>query len=734
MRTIFTEIGGQRRVFVRETSTLGAAQKLIKDIQTDAGVATEAAVTAQQAQAAAEAARDDAVAATVNKLNLNGDNVGANGASLRSNIDVYSTSQTVALLGDKADLDGANLSASNAADFVEALGLNARLPLTPDLFGAVDYATNPSADATTAIQNWINAGRTLGLPLDGRGKTYRVTQCAATVANLFIDNVTLKEANPNAGDPVTLTLTPHVANVGSVWLGEGFKVDRSGDGTAGTLNVSAGVYINGVPYVTSYAEIYGDAKGSGLLIDNAIDVDDYTVVHDMRCDHTGITDDIQHGVWVRYCENVRHYGQVYNLGNKVRTGAERDRYNRGYAASGCKRVAYACEAYNVDQGIDVTGDSGSGNTQVSLVGARTYNTFSVGAKMANCVVSGDVSGLTVDQSGLCAVLLSGPSTTNFKNMTRNIRVSVVARNIGTNGFWANPAVVKLDRGSGSGDLLSQPKGSFITGCKASYDDVPMTFTVANTNTLTLTSFGPLETGLRVRLTTTGTLPTGLATGTDYWIIDVEDTNNVQLASSHRDAMEGVPITGLSGGSGTHTMTGYMGNLVGVLSNITVYDKNAPNIVRNNDWGTIPRGDTVPDIEASAVRASGQLIPHNTNTPIDYSSATDPYSLVTLSGPNGGVLTALRDGLYAFEFLILWDSASGGTVRITQLQRSTNGGSDWALVLGADSRIPDPDVLASVPLIWRGRLNRNDQLRVIAFQDRGAATELYVRSCVFRWEG
>jgi len=65
---------------------------------------------------------------------------------------------------------------------------------------------------------------------------------------------------------------------------------------------------------------------------------------------------------------------------------------------------------------------------------------------------------------------------------------------------------------------------------------------------------PFTNTQRVQLTTTGTLPTGLALSTDYYVIYV-DANNIKLASSKADAEIGtaVNITAASGG-GTHTIT------------------------------------------------------------------------------------------------------------------------------------------------------------------------------------
>ncbi len=64
----------------------------------------------------------------------------------------------------------------------------------------------------------------------------------------------------------------------------------------------------------------------------------------------------------------------------------------------------------------------------------------------------------------------------------------------------------------------------------------------------------LETGDVVRLTTSGTLPAGLALATDYYVIRV-DANSFKLASSLANAEAGtaVDITAAAGG-GTHTVT------------------------------------------------------------------------------------------------------------------------------------------------------------------------------------
>lgn len=71
------------------------------------------------------------------------------------------------------------------------------------------------------------------------------------------------------------------------------------------------------------------------------------------------------------------------------------------------------------------------------------------------------------------------------------------------------------------------------------------------NTLIITAHG-YTTGMVGQMTTAGSLPTGLATSTNYFVI-VIDLNTVAFASSLANALAGTPIA-LSGGSGNSTFT------------------------------------------------------------------------------------------------------------------------------------------------------------------------------------
>jgi len=73
-----------------------------------------------------------------------------------------------------------------------------------------------------------------------------------------------------------------------------------------------------------------------------------------------------------------------------------------------------------------------------------------------------------------------------------------------------------------------------------------------TDLVTITAHG-LFTGLKLQLTTTGTLPGGLSTSTDYFIINLS-ANTISFASSLANAIAGTAVTiSSAAGGGTHTI-------------------------------------------------------------------------------------------------------------------------------------------------------------------------------------
>jgi len=84
--------------------------------------------------------------------------------------------------------------------------------------------------------------------------------------------------------------------------------------------------------------------------------------------------------------------------------------------------------------------------------------------------------------------------------------------------------------------------------------VPDQETGINTGTDVLTSFlHQMYTGLKVRVASNNTLPTGLSAGTDYWVI-VDSANTYRLASSLANALAGTQVNITATGTGTLTLT------------------------------------------------------------------------------------------------------------------------------------------------------------------------------------
>lgn len=77
-----------------------------------------------------------------------------------------------------------------------------------------------------------------------------------------------------------------------------------------------------------------------------------------------------------------------------------------------------------------------------------------------------------------------------------------------------------------------------------------TFTAATTDIITATAHG-LKNGDKVVLTTSGTLPAGLALATVYFVVQ-KDTNTFKLSLT--SGVEGAPVDITDTGSGTHTFT------------------------------------------------------------------------------------------------------------------------------------------------------------------------------------
>ena len=155
-----------------------------------------------------------------------------------------------------------------------------------------------------------------------------------------------------------------------------------------------------------------------------------------------------------------------------------------------------------------------------------------------------------------------------------------------------------------------------------------TFTAdASTDTITFTSTANfpsnLLTGTRCRLTTTTTLPGGLATATDYYYIRSTDSTG-KFATTHANAIAGTAINITDAGTGTHTMTwllprytnGAGVNAIFFNSNATALGAATPNLslgYTNSAQATSRATPTVLPIGKSAASNSHILYTGATGT-------------------------------------------------------------------------------------------------------------------------
>ncbi len=115
---------------------------------------------------------------------------------------------------------------------------------------------------------------------------------------------------------------------------------------------------------------------------------------------------------------------------------------------------------------------------------------------------------------------------------------------------AAAALLVLVSGSGSTVQAVEAEAPLAGGRESELD--------LTLDTMSIPTHG-FTTGLRVQASTTGTLPTGITTSTDYWVIR-NGADSIKLASSLANADAGTQINLTAEGSGVHTLTATAGSL------------------------------------------------------------------------------------------------------------------------------------------------------------------------------
>lgn len=303
---------------------------------------------------------------------------------------------------------------------------------------------------------------------------------------------------------------------------------------------------------------------------------------------------------------------------------------------------------NIFNGIAVaaTGKGGHyfANISNNTVYLSTFLAFSLN-RLHNCILSDNI---TYDAIG-----------------TGVTPISFTITNSEENTFSSNSCGNRVNPGTGKVDTafkeVTETQFTFIDG------DV-------NTGTETITETAHnLATGIACRLTTTGTLPAGLALLTTYWIIRV-DANTIKLAATKTLAVAGtaVNITGAAGG-GTHTLSRINTNNQ-YINNKTDLTTAAKFYVLNDNTGVIVTHRTViRDLANSSSTfnpGEGDLFLIDPNGNVNYNP--------TGTFPTGARLTLINTAGDAET--ITFDSA-GLNQAVAQNKRATfaYSGTAWLLI-------------------------------------------------------
>lgn len=182
-----------------------------------------------------------------------------------------------------------------------------------------------------------------------------------------------------------------------------------------------------------------------------------------------------------------------------------------------------------------------------------------------------------------------------------------------------------------------------------------TFTAdASTDVCTYTSTANVPsnilTGTRVRLTTTTTLPAGLATATDYYVIRVSDST-FKLATSYANAVAGTAIDITDAGTGTHTVTWLLPRYTnGSGVNAIFFNSNATAL-----------GAATPNLSlgyTNSAQATSRATP--TTLPIGKTAASNSHILYTGATGTG-----------KYNYMVPLQAADAGIAQIDTIQNSVS---------------------------------------------------------------
>lgn len=248
--------------------------------------------------------------------------------------------------------------------------------IAPEQLGA-------KGDGTTANDSVFSTLLTIGLPIRGTpGAIYGLTApfVFSAVPNFVLDSVILKDLAPTGTD------RKFVYGIGnaSVRLNR-LKVLRNGDGSSGSFNTAAAVWIQNAVFIDIVdLEVTGNNAGAGLhLVTCQGGTVDRPYIHDMTAGtpttpNPGDGADQIAGIWADGCTNVTiSNGTVANLLTQSSSYSPENINTRGYTGGGPGTgVAFTnCTVTNVDEGFDMSGDQNMTGWQITACRASFCRKF-----------------------------------------------------------------------------------------------------------------------------------------------------------------------------------------------------------------------------------------------------------------------------------------------------------------------------------------------------------------------
>lgn len=265
--------------------------------------------------------------------------------------------------------------------------------------------------------------------------------------------------------------------------------------------------------------------------------------------------------------------------------------------------------------------------------------FNTGSNLVFQAVKNDTSGGTslqvggaVQDSGMYKYLLSGMARTAAATTTGTVRLVDVI------GFYRVTSVTTATAQATTNTL----------GQSATFTADAGTDTCTYTSTTNYPS--NILVGTRVRLTSSGTLPAGLALATDYYVIRLSDTT-FRLATTYANAVAGTQINITDAGTGTHTVSWLLPRWTnGAGVDAIIFNPNS-----------VALGAATPNMSLGYTN-SAQATGHATPTVLPIGKTACPNSQIVYTGATGA-------GKY--NYLMPRQGGDGGVAEINTIQNSVS---------------------------------------------------------------